>query len=157
MLPRRARLGRRAGLLAGQVRHNQPTNPQVPFTSGQTLKKPALVQPILPEVDAPKMEMYSLGKDWIVIYTKDGRPYYFNQETEETTWIHPGTGVSVPPSKPPADTRSMPSVLKWLFRGFFYSMGGLMLLATLGGSPLLAPLIYSGDSSVVQVRKKPNE
>ena len=49
------------------------------------------------DVDAPKMEMYNLGKDWIVIYTKDGRPYYYNQETEETTWVHPSTGVALYP------------------------------------------------------------
>ena len=140
------------GARVGRPRYNSPTNPQIPF--GKQLKKPALVQPSMPEVDAPRMEMYNLGKDWIVIYTKDGRPYYYNQETEETTWVHPSTGVAVPPSKPPAETRTLPVVLKWLARCIFYSIGGVMLWASMGGSPLLARLISSGDSAVVQVRKK---
>lgn len=142
------------GARAGRPRYNSPTNPQIPFTSGKPLKKPALMQPSMADVDAPKMEMYNLGKDWIVIYTKDGRPYYYNQETEETTWVHPSTGVALPPSKPPAETRTLPVALKWLGRCIFYSIGGVMLWAAMGGAPLLARLISSGDSAVVQVRKK---
>eukprot|EP00440_Ansanella_granifera_P062774 gb/GFBE01068067.1/.p1 GENE.gb/GFBE01068067.1/~~gb/GFBE01068067.1/.p1 ORF type:complete len:175 (+),score=27.83 gb/GFBE01068067.1/:1-525(+) len=137
-------------------RFNSPTNPQLPLAGGQALKKPHLASPMLPEGDVPKMPIYSIGKDWVVIYTKDGRPYYYNHETKETTWAHPKTGVVTPPSKPPDETRELSPIIRYAFRAFFGTAGGLMLFVFMGGSPLLGRLAgHSGNGArVVQVSRR---
>eukprot|EP00913_Durusdinium_trenchii_P005429 g5061.t1 len=106
--------------------------------SGKMLKKPALMQPSMPDEDAPKMEMYGLGKDpEVTPGSPAGRPYYFNRETEETTWAHPGTGVIMPPSKPPTEAKGIPTPVKWLLRAVFGPMLAIMAFSTLGLAPLL--------------------
>eukprot|EP00931_Biecheleriopsis_adriatica_P074590 TRINITY_DN48618_c0_g1_i1.p1 TRINITY_DN48618_c0_g1~~TRINITY_DN48618_c0_g1_i1.p1 ORF type:complete len:175 (-),score=27.48 TRINITY_DN48618_c0_g1_i1:59-583(-) len=137
-------------------RFNSPTNPSIPL--GQTLKKPALANPMLPEENVPKMPIYNIGKDWVVIYTKDGRPYYYNHTTEETTWAHPRTGIVTPPSKPPEEMTAPQPILVYGARAIFGSVALFMSIAILGGSPLLGRLAGQGGGSssaaVVQVSRR---
>ncbi|CAE8612393.1 unnamed protein product, partial [Polarella glacialis] len=116
-----APLGLKLG--ADRPRFNANTNPMVPFHPGQALRKPVLASPALPEEDVPKMPIYNIGKEWVVIYTKEGRPYYHNHVTKATTWAHPRTGVITPPMRPPEEMMGMNPLLKTFLRGGFGFVG----------------------------------
>eukprot|EP00933_Yihiella_yeosuensis_P075729 TRINITY_DN85215_c0_g1_i1.p1 TRINITY_DN85215_c0_g1~~TRINITY_DN85215_c0_g1_i1.p1 ORF type:complete len:197 (+),score=30.55 TRINITY_DN85215_c0_g1_i1:65-592(+) len=137
-------------------RLNQATNPQIPIGHGQTLKQPHLVNPTTPTAEAPKLAVYDIGQDWTVIYTKAGRPYYFNRKTEQTQWAHPRTGVVTPPSAPPEEMQEMSPILKYSLRTVFFGVGGFMFLCFFGFATPLMRLWEGirgggGGSRVVQV------
>ncbi|OLQ15475.1 Adenylate cyclase type 10 [Symbiodinium microadriaticum] len=115
-------------------------NTQVPFQDGQELQKPHLAAPMLPEQDVPKMQYYSLGQAWVVIYTKDGRPYYHNHATGETTWAHPNTGVVTPPSKPPESMTGLSPLVRYSIRAVLGTAAALMAVLISGASPILGSL-----------------
>jgi len=129
-------------------------NQNMPFTPGMSLNKPNLANPVLPEEDVPKMPMYSLGKDWVVVYTKDGRPYYHHAESGTTQWAHPMTGVVTPPARPPAKMLKMNPIVKYPMRLVSGIAVMIMLVPILGASPLLGRLVggEKGSHAVVQTR-----
>mmetsp|Transcript_68183 Transcript_68183/g.158230 ORF Transcript_68183/g.158230 Transcript_68183/m.158230 type:complete len:153 (-) Transcript_68183:69-527(-) len=148
---RRCRVAHKAALQSPRVRRiiNQPT----PFHPGDALKKPNLAAPMLPECDVPKMPMYGMGKSWVVIYTRDGRPYYHHPESGATQWAHPGTNVTTPPARPPETMRKPNPAVVGVLRLGGGSIAATTLFGILGGSPLLGHLMGEGSGHrVVQTR-----
>mmetsp|Transcript_37022 Transcript_37022/g.73269 ORF Transcript_37022/g.73269 Transcript_37022/m.73269 type:complete len:167 (+) Transcript_37022:58-558(+) len=129
-------------------------NQAMPFTPGMQINKPNLASPMLPEQDVPKMPMYGLGKDWVVIYTKDGRPYYHHPESGTTQWAHPGTGVITPPSRPPEKMMKINPIIKYPVRLVSGIAALIMAIPIVGASPFLGRLVggEKGSPAVVQTR-----
>ena len=40
----------------------------------------------------PPVNPNALPPDWKIYYNDDGVPYYYNTQTGQTTWRHPGGG-----------------------------------------------------------------
>jgi len=127
-------------------------NQNMPLTPGMSIPKPNLANPYLPEEDVPKMPMYGLGKDWIVVYTKDGRPYYHHPEKGTTQWAHPMTGVVTPPSRPPQQLMKVNPLVKYPMRLFSGIAVIIMGVPILGASPFIGRLVGGerGSHAVVQ-------
>mmetsp|Transcript_35636 Transcript_35636/g.111161 ORF Transcript_35636/g.111161 Transcript_35636/m.111161 type:complete len:171 (-) Transcript_35636:90-602(-) len=132
----------------------QLMNQPMPFSPGDSIKKPDLAAPFLPEQDVPKMPIYGLGKDWVVVYSRDGRPYYHHPESNTTQWAHPVTGAVTPPSRPPEAARRPSPAILGAARLVGGTLAGTALFAALGGMPLLGHVLGEGAGShrVVQPR-----
>lgn len=120
------------------------------YAPGKALKKPHLAMPYIPEADLPKMPIYHISKEWTVIYTKTGRPYYFNPETGECTWAHPRTGAVTPPSRPPHAVKySINATLDKILSAIGYCIASIAILGLAGLAPGMGRLF--GNLRVKQV------